>query len=196
MGIDPRSARRIGRWLPFALLLLCAFAHAHAQTRAPVRLELDGLGYEHRWSQAGQNEFTPAGQEDLQRWQDMLTLVVRADIVDGEALAGLGNGLLESYQRSGVIVRTDSRPAAPDRPAEHLLVAMLGGGTMVEAAFTRLVLHDGVGLVVVRGRRAYGEGAAQEIGAWVRDNGVQVEQALMAWPLPPLDRITALPQSP
>lgn len=192
MGIDRRPARRIGRWFPAALLLLCALARA----QAPVVLELDGLDYEHRWSQAGQNEFTPAGQEDLQRWQDMLTLVVRDGMADGEALAGWGNRLLERYQQAGVIVRTDTRPATSTRPAEHLVVALLDGGTLVEAVFARLVLHDGAGMVVVRSRRAYGDSAAEEVGAWLGDNGAQVEQALMAWPLPPLDRITQLPQSP
>jgi hypothetical protein len=192
MPIEPRHARRTVRGLLAAFLLLAAAA----QALGADRLELSGVAYEHRWSQAGQHEFTPAGQEDLERWQDMLTLVERPDAADGEGLAAVANGVLANYQRSGVIVRIDSRPATAGQPAEHLVVAMLGGGPLVEAAFARLLLHEGTGLVVVRSRRAYGETAAEEVGRWVQANGMQVEQALMEWQPPPAARITALPQSP
>ena len=33
-----------------------------------------GVEYFHRWSQADQHEFTPAKQEDLDRWADMITI--------------------------------------------------------------------------------------------------------------------------
>lgn len=192
MRIEHRQARWSVRGFLAGILVLAAAV----QAGEPVRLDLAGVAYEHRWSQAGQNEFTPAGQEDLERWRDMLTLVERPDATDGVALAAVANGVLANYRHGGVVVRTDSRPATPDRPAEHLVVAMLGGGAMVEAAFARLLLHDGTGLVVVRSRRAYGEDAAGEIGRWVQANGMQVEQALMEWQPPPMARITALPQSP
>lgn len=184
-----RSLR--GWWLAGTLAL------AGTSLAAPPQpLVLAGAAYEHRWSKDGQNEYTPPGQEDLARWQDMLTLIVRPDVGEGEALAGLANGVLANYEGAGVIVRTDSRPAAPGQPAEHLIVAMLGGGPLVEAAFARLLLHEGVGLMVVRSRRAYGESAATEIGAWVRDNGPAAELALWTWQPPPIADLQALPASP
>lgn len=133
-------------WLLAALLAMAALGPA----AAAETLVLGGVEYEHRWSRNGQHEYTPAGQEDLERWRDMLSLVVRSDVADGEGLAAVANGLLEDYRKSGAIVRTDSRPATPGQPAEHLIVALLGGGPLVEAAFARLLLHDGTGVIVVR----------------------------------------------
>ena len=179
-------------WLLVALLAMAGPGPA----AAAETLALAGVEYEHRWSRNGQNEYTPAGQEDLERWRDMLSLVVRADVADAEGLAAVANGLLEDYRKMGAIVRTDSRPATPGQPAEHLIVALLGGGPMVEAAFARLVLHEGTGVIVVRSRRAYGEDAATEAGAWLRDHGLVTELALWGWaPLPPIARLQALPQA-
>jgi hypothetical protein len=39
-------------------------------------LSFRGVDYLHRWSKDGQNEFTPKGQEDLNKWQDMITINV------------------------------------------------------------------------------------------------------------------------
>jgi hypothetical protein len=79
MRIEHRQARWSVRGFLAGILVLAAAV----QAGEPVRLELAGVAYEHRWSQAGQNEFTPAGQEDLERWRDMLTLVERPDATDG-----------------------------------------------------------------------------------------------------------------
>lgn len=179
-------------WLLAALLAMAALGPA----AAAETLVLGGVEYEHRWSRNGQHEYTPAGQEDLERWRDMLSLVVRSDVADGEGLAAVANGLLEDYRKSGAIVRTDSRPATPGQPAEHLIVALLGGGPLVEAAFARLLLHDGTGVIVVRSRRAYGGEAATEAGAWLREHGMANERALWDWgPLPPIARLQALSQA-
>lgn len=191
MSIDRWSRAWRGVWL--GVLLATA---GGASAVPPEPLVLDGVAYEHRWSKSGQNEYTPPGQEDLARWDDMLTLITRPEVADGEALAALANGVLANYEGAGVILRTDSRPATPDQPAEHLAVAILGGGPMAEAAFARLLLHDGAGLIVVRSRRAYGESAARDIGAWLQANGAAVEQSLMQWEPPPVATLQALPQAP
>ena len=193
MGNNAVRRRGFGPgWLLPVLLAMAALAPA----AAAEKVVLGGVEYEHRWSRNGQHEYTPAGQEDLERWRDMLSLVVRSDVADAGGLAAVANGLLEDYRKSGAIVRTDSRPATPGQPAEHLIVALLGGGPLVEAAFARLLLHDGTGVIVVRSRRAYGEEAATEAGAWLRDHGMVTERALWEWgPLPPIARLQALPQA-
>ena len=66
-------------WLLAALLAMAALGPA----AAAETLVLGGVEYEHRWSRNGQHEYTPAGQEDLERWRDMLSLVVRSDVADG-----------------------------------------------------------------------------------------------------------------
>ncbi|MDH5832353.1 hypothetical protein [Luteimonas kalidii] len=191
MPIGIRS-RAWNGWLAGVLLAVAGIAGA--APREP--LVLDGVTYEHRWSKDGQNEYTPPGHDDLARWEDMVTLIPRPQITDGEALAGLANGVLANYQGAGVILRTDSRPATPAQPAEHLMVAILGGGPMAEAAFARLLLHDGAGLIVVRSRRAYGETAALDIGAWLQAHGAAVEQSLMQWEPPSMAALQTLPQAP
>jgi hypothetical protein len=183
------------------VLLLAAAPSADAQAdrarqAAATTLTFGGSDYLHRWSKDGQNEFTPQGQEDLAKWIDMLTINVHESVRDGDQLAGLANVVLGNYQRAGKIVRTDSKPRTPARPAEHLAVALLGGNGFLEAAFARFVLIDGVGFVVVYSHRAYGNGAANEMGQWLQSNGPSRETVLMAWEgVPALALLKQLPQN-
>ena len=183
-----------------SLLLLAALLLpvAHAAEGAAQRIDLAGTTYVHQWSKNGQNEYLPAGQT-LETWEDMVTLVVNENARDGETLAGLANAVLANYQQSGVIVRTNSLPMTAERPAEHLIVAMLQGNGVAEAVFARLVLHDGAGFVVVRSKRARGEGdaAVDTLARWLSSDGEATETALMAWNgLPSLAAVQALPQTP
>ena len=43
-----------------------------------------GIEYLPRWSMKNQHEFTPAGQEDLQKWSDMITMNIYSDARDGD----------------------------------------------------------------------------------------------------------------
>lgn len=163
-------------------LLLIAPAFAKEPLPPPASVSLGGVQYLHRWSRAGQNEFTPAGQEDLKKWRDMVTLNLHAKVRTGEQLAGLANGVLGNYQGAGGrIVRTDSKPRTPQKEAEHLIVALLSAPGVIEAAFARVVLVDGQGMVVVYSHRAYGPQAGATIGKWLEANGQKVETQLMAW---------------
>lgn len=155
-----------------------------------------GVEYRHRWSRHGQNEFTPQGQEDLTRWRDMLTLDVYESVADGDRLAQLANKILENYQGTGKVLRTDTRPSTAGGKPEHLIVAVLFGAGFLEAAFARLRLSDGVGTVIVYSHRVYGESGGQAMGDWLKANGPQVEfdlMALTALPAPAV--LESLPQS-
>ena len=93
-------------------------------------------------------------------------------------------------------MRTESRPRTPQRPAEHLIVALLGNASLLEAAFARVVLLDGVGVVAVYSHRVYGNDAAQPIGDWLQANGPAIEQTLMTWDrVPSPATLKQLPQS-
>jgi hypothetical protein len=141
-----------------------------------------GVQYLHRWSKSGLNEFTPAGQEDLGKWRDMVTLNVHAKVRTGDQLAGLANAVLGNYQGAGGrIVRTDSKPRTPQKEAEHLIVALLSAPGVLEAAFARVVLVDGQGMVLVYSHRAYGAQSGATMGKWLEANGQKVETQLMAW---------------
>ncbi|HEA3202687.1 TPA: hypothetical protein RVS02_004264 [Aeromonas veronii] len=178
-----------------AALCSAAFTVAGADAQ-PQAVSLGDHSFVHRWSKDNQNEFTPEGQADLTKWEEMVTLNVHPNVTDSDQLANLANAVLGNYQRSGKILRTDSKPRTKAQPSEHLIVAILGVPGVMEAAFARVMLVDDTGLIVVYSRRAYGDGAAQTIGKWLQTNGPTTEQTLMGWTqYPRPSALKALPQS-
>ena len=168
----------------------------NASPKKTVTLSFGGTVYLHRWSKAGQNEFTPESDKDLERWHDMVTINVHEGVRNGDQLAELANSVLSNYQRHGKIVRTDSKPRTPQRPAEHLIVALLGNPGLLEVAYARMVLVDGVGMAVVYSHRAYGNDAAGTLGEWLKTKGPSIETILMTWDkIPSLVVLRQLPQS-
>jgi hypothetical protein len=155
-----------------------------------------GASYLHRWSQRDQHEFTPTAQSDLQRWEDMLTLNVHSATRSGEQLADIANRVLGNYQRHGKVLGTNSRPRTAAHEAEHFIVAVLGGGEVLEAAFARCLLQDGQGLVAVYSHRVYGKPAGPAMSDWLRAQGQASEQALMGLQgLPSPVRLSQLPRA-
>jgi hypothetical protein len=139
---------RIGAWL-LTLLALGSIpldAQQIQATGAKPAFVFDGVGYLPRWSMNNQHEFTPEGQEDLEKWSDMITLNVYPDAHDGDALAAKANAVLENYKsHHGIVLRTNSLPRTPDRPAEHFIAVVFGRQNFIEAAFARFKLVDGIG---------------------------------------------------
>lgn len=150
-----------------------------------LTISFRGTSFVHRWSKDGQHEFTPQGEADLKAWRDMVTFNVHEAVTQGEQLATVANKVLGNYQQHGKILQTRSVPRTPERPAEHLIVAVLGTPQLLEAVFARCLLRDGTGMIAVVSHRVYGKGVGPEMSDWLKANGPQVEQALMAWaPLP------------
>jgi len=176
----------------YALQILVSLAIASGpldtlQTRAaaaPAKsaFVFGGVGYLHRWSMNGQHECTPEGQEDLEKWSDMITMNVYPDAHDGEALAVKANAVLENYKsHKGMVLKTSSVPRTPDRPAEHFVAVVFGRPNFIEVAFARLKLVDGVGCSIVYSHRIYGEKIGDQMSAWLDKNGPEMEKALMEW---------------
>lgn len=162
-----------------------------------ARCEFRGVTYLHRWMENDQHEFTPEGQEDLQRWSDMITINLHRTAKDGDALANVANGVLENYKRAGGrVLRTNSKPRTDTAPAEHLMVVILPQPTMIEIAFARFVLVDGMGCVVVYSHREYGEKIGPRVSAWLQENGPKIEPQLMEWKtFPAPEALQTLPAS-
>lgn len=140
------------------------------------------VGYFHRWSQNDQHEFTPTAQDNLQKWTDMITINVYPSAHDGDALATKANAVLENYKsHGGRVLRTDSVPRTPDRPAEHFIAVVFGRPNFVEAAFARFKLVDGVGCSIVYSHRIYGQKVGDQMSKWPNDNGPKMEKTLMGW---------------
>ena len=195
-------AHRFALTHAMACMLLASAAHAApaANPAAPPpsaqSLTFGDKTYIHRWSQNGQNEYTPRDDADLGRWRDMVTINVHETVRTGEELAQVANGVLGNYQRFGKIVRTDSKPRTAQRPAEHLVVAVLGDPGFLEAAFARFVLVDGGALVIVYSHRIYGGQAGSAASEWLKANGPAIEHTLMSWDTPPsIAALRKLPQS-
>ncbi len=181
------------------LFAICVSLSAFAQTNksgADLTLTFQGDEYHHRWSKQGQNEFTPSGQEDLAQWRNMLTINVHEKVVNEEQLAAAANNTLGLYQENGEVLHTDSKPRTADSPAEHFMAGAFAQPNVAEAAFSRFILRDGVGVVVVYSQRFYGENAQDEMLQWVKGNGDKVEDALMTWQaIPTLKALKELPQT-
>jgi hypothetical protein len=141
-----------------------------------------GVGYFHRWSQNDQHEFTPTSQADLEKWSDMITINAYPSARDGDALAAKANAVLENYKsHGGRVLRTNSLPRTPDRPAEHFIAIVFGRPNFIEAAFARFKLVEGVGCSIVYSHRIYGEKVGDQMSKWLNDTGSKTEKALMHW---------------
>jgi len=159
-----------------------AAADTAATTDGKPAFVFGGVGYFHRWSQNDQHEFTPTGQDDLQKWTDMITINVYPSAHDGDALAAKANAVLENYKsHGGRVLRTDSVPRTPDRPAKHFIAVVFGRPNFLEAAFARFKLVDGVGCSIVSSHRIYGQKVGDQISKWLNDNGPKMEKTLMDW---------------
>ena len=142
--------------------------------------------YFHRWSQGNQHEFTPAGQDDLEKWSDMITVNAYPDVDDGDSLAEAANKVLENYKNHQArILKTDSVPRTADRPAEHLIAAVFGRPEFVEVAFARFKLVEDKGYSFVYSHRIYGAKAGDPMSAWLKRHGAEIEKAWMEWETPP-----------
>ena len=162
-----------------SLLALASTAFAEP-TPGVLSLRFAGTEYLHRWAKDSQHEFTPRGQEDLEHWADMVTVNYYPSAKDGDGLAVMANAVLENYKKNqGKIVRTNSVPRTPAKPAEYLVVVAFSRPDFIEAAFARFVLVNGVGLSVVYAHREYGSQVGDQLGAWLQKNGLATEQTLM-----------------
>jgi hypothetical protein len=149
-------------------------------------INFNGTAFLYRWSQAGQYEFTPAGQEDLDSWTEMITLWLYPSVTDDDSLTAQAANILNKYKISGgKILHTYSVPRVDEKPAEHFIAAMLGGNVkgkfIIEFAAARFLLLSGKGVGMIYSRRSYGEQAPQVIGSWVVQNGETMEKTVMAF---------------
>lgn len=138
--------------------------------------------YFHRFTQADLHEYTPASQEVLKAWKDMVTINRYRNVKDGAGLAATANAVLANYKAAkGVIVKTESVPRTKEKPAEHMIVVVFDRPEFAEAAFARFRMHDGVGTSVVYSHRIYGEKSREAMSKWTEKNAPAIEKALMKW---------------
>lgn len=187
-GTQPALHRRAAlALLATALVVPAALAQpAAASKHAGRRLTFDGRSFTFRWSQKDQYEFTPDGQEDLKRWTDMATVNLHRTITGPEQLAQLANGILGRSRQIGKVLKGASKPATATSPAEHMVVAVLGKPDDLEAAFTRVFLHNGMGVAFTYSHRIRQADAPAAMSGWINAHGNRLDNALVAWREAPL----------
>jgi len=172
-----------------SLLLLICFPPQNTGKKDKPAFSFSGAEYFHRYSKDDMHEYTPGGQEDLKRWSDMVTTRLYKNVKDGEGLAATANTVLETYKANkAVVVRTDSVPRTPTKPAEHLIVVLFPRKDLIEAVFARFKIQDGAGAAVIYSHRIYGTKAGNDMSTWLKKNGQATEKTLMsmaASPAPP-----------
>jgi hypothetical protein len=180
------------RFPVFVLILTTAGAALWCRASEPKGFNFQDVTYVHRWSHADQHEFTPKEQDNLDKFEDMITVNGYPNVQDGDGLAAAANAVLENYKKAEAkILRTDSIPRTPKRPAEHFIAAVFGRPEFIEVAFARFKMMDGKGYSFVYSHRIYGEKIGDEMSEWLSDHGPKIEKALMEWtslPSPALSR--------
>jgi hypothetical protein len=177
--------------LPLTFLFLTSFGPLFGATDPAPSAEqgkdtasvvkFDGVGYLHRWSKDDQHEFTPSEQGDLDHWADMVTIHYYRQVVDGEGLAATANAVLGSYKSHGaVVVKTNSVPRTPEKPAEYLMIVVFPQPDFIEAVFTRFKIVNGTGASVIYSHREYGKKIGDQMSAWLKSHGPATEKALMS----------------
>jgi hypothetical protein len=171
----------------FLLLAVVCASAAAGETRAAApspkaAFVFRDVEYFHRWSKDEQHEFTPAKQEDLEKWSDMITVNGYPNVDDGDGLAATANAVLENYKsHQARVLKTSSVPRTPERPAEHLIAVVFDRPNFIEVAFARFKLMDGKGCSFVYSHRIYGEKIGDQMSAWLSANGPEIEKALLEW---------------
>lgn len=158
-------------------------------TQAQLTLEFDGKRYLHRYSKNGQHEFTPVGQEDLQRWQEMITLLPNPDI-RGERTHQWAEAMAAGYKERGLLIHADQPPGG-----EYRMLGVLSAPGLVEVNFVRVMPQEEGALAFLVQRRFYGDDIPQ-MADWVKDNTPRISELLVSWQPPSSAALAALPESP
>ena len=147
-----------------------------------ISLKFNNDDYLHRWSKENQHEFTPKDQDDLKKWNDMLTLITYKNAKDGESLAAVANSVVEGYKLGGAkILKVDALPKTEEQPAEYLIAAVFPRPTLIEFVIARFKLINDTGVSVIYSHRVYGKQSGHVMSDWMKANGAKLEKALWSW---------------
>jgi hypothetical protein len=157
---------------------LPAAAATPGHSPAASGLTFRGTEYLLRSSQGNTSDFTPAGQEDLSTFTDMLELNLYPAAHDQEALATITSRTQAIAQGAKATMVRTATPAG-QQPGEHFFALVLPTAHGVDFDAVRFVLVDNQAVGVFYTHRSYGQSAAASTSAWVTKNAADVEQQLL-----------------
>lgn len=138
----------------------------------------------HRYSKGSLHEFTPEGQEDLSKWNDMLSIVHIGEAKNEEELKKLSDGLFKFYKQSGgKLFGMRVQDKTKDSPSEYLGGIIFAKENMTEYVKTKVVLRDGKVYALVYSHRFYLQIAKSQeaIKQWLTDNEEKNIYAMWDW---------------
>jgi hypothetical protein len=162
---------------------------------APVKLNFNGVEYVHRSTLNGRSDFTPAAQPGAD-WRDRMTILVRENVTTPEQVSSIASNLVETVSDVGEVVRAESAPNLRTDQTEHFFAARMQTDKYAQAAFVRLGMFEGKGVLVMFSHRSYGAHSLESSTGWMDRNGEDTEKKLMSWTgMPKLAQLRALPKS-
>jgi hypothetical protein len=188
-GKDRRSDLEPEMKLAVALLAVLLASPANAESPKTGRPAEDGpafafagTDYFFRFTMDVSREYTPKGQDDLEKWTDMVTVIEFRTVTDGEGLADAAKLVIAKYREGkGKIIRSYLVPETKDRPAEYFAAVLFNEPNSSEVAFARFKLHEGIGASVVYSHRFYGKETGHDAAGWLKQNGKSTEKNLLEW---------------
>jgi len=163
----------------FVVLVKVEPEDSDPKVKEPI-LMFGDVTYVHRWSNAGQHEFTPLGQEDIERWSDRVTIQRYLSVKGDEGLTSMAGAVLENYRGRGAkVLKNESVQASRDNPAEHLLVLVFPAPGVMEAVFARFKMDRDIGSSIIYSHRVYGQKVEGQMSAWLEAHLSSTEKSLM-----------------
>lgn len=166
------------RCLALLILLVASFRAIAAPT-----LQFGDTTWHARSSQGGAVEYTPEGQEDLERFGEMLTFhPVPADLRP-EDLEAFTRDTVERHERRGAqIFSSECEPATRVHVADCTIMLAFPRAEHVEIGVTKhLAIRAGL-VAISMVHREYGDGAAERTKAWIKSpEGARLMAAFIDW---------------
>jgi hypothetical protein len=156
--------------------MLVAGAIGGEEDKEPFSITFNQESYFLRFSdpKANMYEFTPAGQEDLSKWTDMLTINIHPKVNNLKKLKRLKDRISKNYRAyGGIDLRVIAKPleGKPETYSRYLILVIFVREDFVEFVQSRLELIDGKATHIIYGQRIYGPLAAFQIDSWRKEVG-------------------------
>jgi hypothetical protein len=154
---------------------LTGLAAVTPDLQAPTaKVTFRGTEYLLRPRDGKQYDFTPAGQEDLSTFSDMLSLNLYSAAHDQEALDTITSRVRGIAQGAKATILPSGQ-----QPGDHFFAAVLPTPHGVDFDAIHFILVDKQAYGVFYTHRSYGESAAGKTNEWVTKNAADVEQQLL-----------------